>query len=504
MTAPVAIGGGQVHLDEVYLSGATAGGPAVVGGLALTADQRGLAVLGPEPSSVRTIPWTRATTIACRRSAQLPDGRDAVSVEIAIDGLSLRFLVPSVDLGPQGAEMLEAHLAGLARIPIGSPDPAVQAAASGGGLPPGVQAAPSGGGLPPGVQAPSSGPITDAAGGNGLQNGVNTLAPAAGGTLTGLGSHAGGQYVKPKKVRRGRGGKRIAAVVVVVAIVVGGAGYYFVKHKSSSSGSSAADATAAAAANITPGDLPGWKGVPGTMGGALGASGLSSAVGTTGSVTVTAAAAFAKCTSLTAGDVDPVLAVLGFSDGLSVEPEMTAQSTSLLYEDPSVVSTSAESSAIVLQSIPDETADLSMLADPVFSTCYRAYLVSVIPALVGGPLSGGTVGAIFITPPKVTAGAGAGATGPTGAGSTVSTGAGSAGTGSVAAGNPVSTAETIQIGMVFDKTAGIGKGLYSENVNLVGGGRIIAALETMSQQPFPATTAAHLLAGVQQSVAAQS
>ena len=67
----------EVRINDVYLAGSTGQGPAIVGGLALLADDRGLTVLGPQPASVRTMHWGRASTISCRQLAQLPDGRPA-------------------------------------------------------------------------------------------------------------------------------------------------------------------------------------------------------------------------------------------------------------------------------------------------------------------------------------------------------------------------------------------------------------------------------------------
>ncbi len=117
MTAPAAVGTAEVRFDEVYLAGSTGQGPALVGGLALFANEQGITVLGPEPSSVRTMSWKRASTVAFRTETLLPDGRGAVTLEIEIDGSPLRFFVPSAGLGPGGARTLEERIAGLARVP---------------------------------------------------------------------------------------------------------------------------------------------------------------------------------------------------------------------------------------------------------------------------------------------------------------------------------------------------------------------------------------------------
>jgi hypothetical protein len=101
---------GELRLDDVYLSGSTGQGPAVVGGLALVADEQGLSVVGPQPTSVRIMPWGRVTTMSASHTANLPDGRDAVTLDVEIGGHALRFLVPAASLGPQGIGLLESRL----------------------------------------------------------------------------------------------------------------------------------------------------------------------------------------------------------------------------------------------------------------------------------------------------------------------------------------------------------------------------------------------------------
>ena len=109
---------GVLRLEDVYLSGSTGQGPAVVGGLALVADERGLSVVGPQPHSVRIMPWARVTTMSTSHTAHLPDGRGAVTLDVEIGGQALRFLVPEASLGPQGIGLLESRLASLAQMPV--------------------------------------------------------------------------------------------------------------------------------------------------------------------------------------------------------------------------------------------------------------------------------------------------------------------------------------------------------------------------------------------------
>ena len=318
MTSPVMLGGGQVRLEEVYLSGSTGQGPAVVGGLALLADDQGLTVLGPQPSSVRTMPWGRASTIACRQPAQLPDGRAAVMLEVDIDGNALRFFVPQANLGPQGAGALEERLTALARIPAAVSPPVVVGdsgpAASGWGpagqpisqaiqgkamqglagqgtagpvsAGPGLSRRPRSRRLrarrPPSRRAPSRRARSrrlmvwhpqakrrlSPAACRPASWTPGALPPATGGTLSGTHGPSAGQYVRAGKRHHGRR-SRVAAVLVVV-LVAGGAGAYVLQsHEGSSSGSgtSSEDALAAAQVNLEPGDVPGWKGVPGTIAG---------------------------------------------------------------------------------------------------------------------------------------------------------------------------------------------------------------------------------------------
>ncbi len=449
MTAPVMLGGGQVRLDEVYLSGSTDQGPAVVGGLALLADDHGLTVVGPQPSSVRTMPWGRASTIACRQPAQLPDGRAAVVLEVNIDGNALRFFVPQAYLGPEGAGTLEDRLTALARIPAALPPPV----AIGG-------SEPASGQMPPGVLPPGA------------------LPPATGGTLSVSQGPSAGQYVRAGKKRGNR--KARVAVVLVVVLIAGAASAYVVRsHKggSTSAGGTSRDVLSAAAANLAPGAVPGWKGVPGTIGGAIGALGFSQAksgvpVSVSGSKAAASIAAnFARCMKVPAPQADAALAVLGFVQGVAV-PGQTALSSSPLFEDPSVAATSTESSVMVLGTSAEQKADVSVFGERNFAGCYSLFLTAVTPRLVGGATS------------KI----------PFAYASVHTTRLGS----SVAAVSVQGFTET------FYRKGRPSRGALFGNIDVVTAGRMIAVFETISSRSFPSAEATKLLAAVEQNVAGES
>ena len=400
-------------------------------------------MLGPEPSSVRTMPWERASTVACRQPAQLPDGRPAVMLEVDIDGNALRFFVPQANLGPQGAGALEERLTALAGVPAalsppvaiggnGSPasgwgpagqpiaapiagqvtGPAIQGPAATGQVGAGpvaagqvtagqVPAGPVTAGPVPTIQSPGIAVQGPGMAGQGpafagqMPPGVmapGALPPATGGTLSVSKGPSAGQYVRVAKRRRGRR-SRVAAVLVVI-VIAGAAGGYVLKSQGGSSGSGAVsrDALAAAQVNLAPGDVPGWKGVPGTIAGAIGAFGIGQttnrkspgAAGGSG-VAVADAAGFARCTKLPAARADAALAAMGFAQGLAAVPGQTALSSSPLFEDPSAPpATATDSSVMVLGTSGEQAADASVFAERSFAGCYGLYLTALVPSLIGG------------------------------------------------------------------------------------------------------------------------
>ncbi len=255
MTAPVVLGDGQVRLDEVYLAGSTGQGPAVVGGLGLLADMNGLTVLGPQPSSVRTMPWGRASTIACHRLTQLPDGTPAVMLEVDIDGSALRFFVPQRGLGSEGAVGLERRLTALSRVPV-APSPPVGIARDGSTVnAPSRPAQPqtvsvSGAGAQAQAQAQAQVQVpaeAHAAYPGKLPPGLlppGALPPATGGTLSVSQGPTAGQYVQAASRRRLSRKSRIAAALVVILVAGGAAAYVVRSHTGTSSPSGATSADA--------------------------------------------------------------------------------------------------------------------------------------------------------------------------------------------------------------------------------------------------------------------
>ncbi len=487
MTAPSVLGNGQLRLDEVYLSGSTGQGPAVVGGIALLADGHGLTVLGPQPSSIRTMPWGRASTIACHRQAQLPDGRPAVVLEIDIDGHALRFFVPQANLGSDGAGALEQQLTALSRIPVAVDPPLAIGgeAAAIGTVAPGQPVTPAG----PGPSYVPQGSQTVMAGAGQTPPGVlppgvlapGALPPATGGTIPLSQGFSAGQYVQAARRRIGHKG-RVAAALVVVLIAGGAAGYVVLSHHGTTgSDPISGDALAAAQANLAPGDLPGWKGVPGTVAGAIGAFGFNHATGSSASgsgsangsgVATKAEAAFSRCTKLPASEASAALAALGFSQGLAAVPDETALSSSPLFEDPTSPATSVESSVIVLGSAGEQKAATSVFAERSFAGCYSSFLTAVVPSLVGGATS--TIPFAYV---------------------------------SVHATRIRSSAAGVSVegfSETFYRKGRPVRSAFSGGIDVIASGRIIAVLDTIAKQRYPAAEGMNLLTSVEQIVGGES
>jgi hypothetical protein len=478
---------GKLRLDDVYLAGSTGQGPAVVGGLALVADERGLCVVGPQPTSIRIMPWGRVTTMSASHAANLPDGRDAVTLDVEIGGQALRFLVPEASLGPQGIGLLESRLSSLARIPVtagqnftGQTITAPVALGGGGAAgPPGVSG-------PPGVVMPGSVPAVGAQNQAASGGQVSVWAPATGGTLLGGQATAGPATVqvgkkrlgvlRSRRFRRGRT-KRLVAIFVVVVIVAGAGAFYEKEHKGSLTQKDSADMLIAAAVNLDPGQVPGWKGITGTTAGVLGAYGFRDMPGgqpvSAGhqSVLQRAASAFAKCTRLPASS-DGVLTSLGFSDGLGSASGQTASSASPLFEDPAQTSTLTESSALVLATKEDLAANFSVFARPQFAPCFSRFLDAVVPDLVGGPMTGIPFSTASVrTTHRLQVESGI---------------------------------ETVSFSQTYLRSGRESKVALSGSIDVIGGGRTIAVLETLTAHTFPTSTALKLFASVEQNVAGES
>jgi hypothetical protein len=449
---PVTMGNGQLRLDEVYLSGSTGQGPAVVGGLALVADEQGLNILGPQPSSVRTMPWSRVSSMATRETANLPDGRAAVILDVEIQGQALRFIVPKAVLGPEGMGILEGRLSQIARMQVHPAEPLAD--------PSGMASA------PPGVVAP--GPVPSLGAPGSTQGGA--FAPATGGTLLGGQTGPVQQYVQVGKKHAGRA-RRLATVGVVVLILAGAGVYYQREHKAAPIVAASADSLIAAAVNLNPGQLPGWKGVPGTTAGVLGAYGFRDSPAGQSPVLQRASSGFAECTKLPASQSEAALTTLGFSDGAGPVVGQTAISASPLFEDPAQPATSAESSALVLTTSADQTEYVSAFAGRDFALCYSRFLDAVVPDLVGGPLAG---------LPFAYASVQAVRTQPVHGGT-----------------------EAAGFTETFMRKGRVRTAALSGSIEVVGGGRTIAVVETLSARRFPTLTESKLFDTVQESVASE-
>jgi hypothetical protein len=280
---------------------------------------------------------------------------------------------------------------------------------------------------------------------------------------------------------RRSGRKARIATALVVVLVAGGAAAYVVHSHSGTpagAGSASGDVLAAAEANLAPGDLPGWKGVPGTIAGAIGAFGFKQTSGSSpasaggSGVAAHDAAEFARCDKLAVPQADAALAALGFAQGIAAVPGETALSSSPLFEDPSARSTSAGSSVIVLGSPAEQSAAASTFAERNFAGCYSLFLSSVVPSLVGGATS---------TVPFAYASVRASRIRPSVAGVSV-----------------------WRFSETFYRKGRPARGALFGSFDVVAKGRMIAVVQTISSHSFPAAEGTKLLVTVEQNVAGES
>jgi hypothetical protein len=228
----------------------------------------------------------------------------------------------------------------------------------------------------------------------------------------------------------------------------------------------------AAQVNLAPGQMPGWKGIAGTTAGVLGAYGFRDAPGSQPTVTQRAASGFAKCTRLPVGETDAALSALGFGEGLGPVTGQTVLSSSPLFEDPVQAATSAESSVLVLSTAAERSADFSAFDNANFAACYSRYLDAVVPDLVGGSMSGTPFAFASVHATRVHA-------------------------------NEAGL-ETAGFDEVFVKSGRAHTPALSSSTVVVGGGRTIAVVETLTSHRFPAFTAVKLFSSVEQNVAGES
>lgn len=103
-----------LRIDDVSVAVETGQGPAVVTGIVLLADDDGLAVVGPEPTSRHVLPWTALRSVACQEPTTLPAGEPATVLEVVLaQGRSLRFMLPVSQVRPSETIVLETQLAAL-------------------------------------------------------------------------------------------------------------------------------------------------------------------------------------------------------------------------------------------------------------------------------------------------------------------------------------------------------------------------------------------------------
>jgi len=102
------LGNGSLRMDDVYLSGSTPDGPAVVAHLSVIVDTEGITFLGPEPGERRTVGWERTSPLEFGPPAELPGGEAVTSLEFVVDGRPLRLLVPTKKDPDQASDLVAA------------------------------------------------------------------------------------------------------------------------------------------------------------------------------------------------------------------------------------------------------------------------------------------------------------------------------------------------------------------------------------------------------------
>lgn len=162
-----------MQLGGVALAGDSDRGTRTTEGLSLLFTTAGITVQGPQPQIERLLVWSGLDSAVCREKIDLPDGRNAVVLELRSGGQSIRFLLPMDAVTPGQAAYLDQALpAWLARYKgsRGSSEPAVSA-------PPSPEpSAPA----PPQPAAPAAeAPAGSAQPGNGTGPEASTLGAAA-------------------------------------------------------------------------------------------------------------------------------------------------------------------------------------------------------------------------------------------------------------------------------------------------------------------------------------
>lgn len=104
---------GRAELGVVCLEGETEVGHRRVDGVSVILDANGVAVRGPEPGSLRLMPWRALEYLRFDRPAAMADGRPAVALLLGTTGRQLRLLVPCDDLPPERATAVAASLSAL-------------------------------------------------------------------------------------------------------------------------------------------------------------------------------------------------------------------------------------------------------------------------------------------------------------------------------------------------------------------------------------------------------
>ena len=105
-----------MQLGGVALAGDEDRGTRTTEGLSLLFTTAGITVQGPQPQIERLLVWSGLDSAVCHEKIDLPDGRNAVVLELRSGGQSIRFLLPMDAVTPGQAAYLDQALpAWLAR-----------------------------------------------------------------------------------------------------------------------------------------------------------------------------------------------------------------------------------------------------------------------------------------------------------------------------------------------------------------------------------------------------
>ena len=338
------VGKGRLHMEDVYLEGATPDGPALVGHLSVTVDEEGLTVVGPSPGSVRTVGWDRLSSLEFGPATTLPGGVPGTSMHLVLDGRPLRLLVPSARAGgvkmaelapePQPTppvEVLHFPAEAVAAAPVVAPPPApapvavIPPPSAPPVAPPPVAPPPVAVVAAPVVETADTEPVVDQPDSELEPDDDDDPRPPSVRVLpTATRRHR--RRASPRALHL----RRVVLVTVLLGLIPIAGGVWFFHFRVAPArlpGASLSDAAIAIRVGIQPGDLPGWKGAPTQLGNAFSA-GASTAGPEAANAAAQASTVFARCLHVPPSALDGAFGMGGAA------AQRTAEVASPLYADP--------------------------------------------------------------------------------------------------------------------------------------------------------------------------